>query len=160
LWGWVHTTPFKTHSFHTKLGLGQGTNNYAELLTLKLLLTFAKEKDLRHIQIFGDSMIVVNWARKLQKCHNIFLLPILEDTFRLLENFDTVTISHVYRNRNMVADALSKAGLHLALGHWDITEHKNGNSQNFYHRPFIDTTTQQQIHNMNNKNNNNIKNPH
>jgi hypothetical protein len=43
----------------------------------------------------------------------------------------------------MVVDALSKAGLQLALGLWDITKHKNGNSQKFYHRPFIDTTTQQ-----------------
>jgi hypothetical protein len=44
----------------------------------------------------------------------------------------------------MVADALSKAGLTLALGQWDITEHKDGNSQAFYHRPFINTTVQQQ----------------
>jgi ribonuclease HI len=48
------------------LELGQGTNNYAELLTLKLLLLFAKEKELLHLQIFGDSMISINWARKLQ----------------------------------------------------------------------------------------------
>jgi len=89
-------------------------------------------------------MIVVNWARKFYKFHNIFLLPILEDTFWLLENFDMVTFSHVYRNKNMVADALSKVGLHLALGQWDIIEHKNGNSQNLYHRPFIDSTTQQE----------------
>jgi hypothetical protein len=47
-------------SFHIKLGLGQGTNNYADLLTLKLELLFAKEKELWHLQIFGDSMIVVN----------------------------------------------------------------------------------------------------
>jgi hypothetical protein len=99
-----------------------------KLLTLKLLLAFAKENDLRHIQIFGDSQIVVKWARKIQKCHNIFLLPILEDTYQLLNFFDSMTISHVYRNKNTVADALSKAGLQLALGQWDITEHKNGDT--------------------------------
>jgi hypothetical protein len=58
----LHLT--SSHSFHTKLGLGQGTNNHAELLTLKLLLAFAKENDLRHIQIFGDSQIVVNWGKE------------------------------------------------------------------------------------------------
>jgi hypothetical protein len=89
-------------------------------------------------------MIVVNWAWKFQKFHNIFLLPILEDTFWLLEMFYMVTLSHVYRNKNMVVDSLSKTRLHLALGHWDITEHKNGNSQNLYHRPFIDSRTQQE----------------
>jgi hypothetical protein len=105
------------------LGLGQGTNNYVELLTLKLLVLFAKEKELLHFQIFGDSMIAINWERKLQQCHNIFLLPILEDILHMMEEFDTVTISHVYRNMNMnmVADALSKAGLPLALVQWHIT---------------------------------------
>jgi hypothetical protein len=126
------------------LGLGQGTNNYAELLTLKLLLLFAKEKDLRHLQIFGDSMFIVNWARKLQQCHNIFLLPILEDILRLMEEFDTMTIFHIYRNMNMVAGALSKAGLPVALGQWHITKHKDGYSQSYYHQPFINTTVQQQ----------------
>jgi ribonuclease HI len=123
--------------------LGQGTNNHAELLTLKILLTFAKENDLRHIQIFGDSQIVVNWARKNQNCHNIFLLPILEDTYQLLNSFDSMTISHVYRNMNTIADALSKDGLQLALGQWDITEHIGGDTIFFYHQPFIDSTTHQ-----------------
>ena len=127
--------------FQTKLGR---TNNHAELLTLKLLLDFAKENNLWHIQIFGDSQIVVNWTRKIQKCHNIFLLPILEDTHQLLIYFDSLTISHVYRNRNIVADALSKDGLQLALGQWDITEHKNGDTIFFYHRPFIESSTLQQ----------------
>ena len=51
---------YDNHFFKIKMGLGQGTNNHVELLTLKLLLTFAKENDLRHIQIFRDSLIVVN----------------------------------------------------------------------------------------------------
>ena len=32
----------ENHFFHLKMGLGRGTNNYAELLSLKLLLLFAK----------------------------------------------------------------------------------------------------------------------
>jgi len=31
-----------THYFHSKLGLGLGTNNHGELLTLKFLLSFKK----------------------------------------------------------------------------------------------------------------------
>jgi ribonuclease HI len=134
----------ENHSFHLKLGLGQGTNNYVELLTLKLLLLFTKEKEILHLQIYGDSMNVINWARKLQQCHNIFLLPILEDIFRLLEEFDTVVISHVYRNMNVVADALSKAGLPLTLGQWHITEFKEDETHAFYHRPFIEASEQPQ----------------
>jgi hypothetical protein len=50
----------ENHSFHLKLRLGQGTNNYVELLTLKLLLLFSKEKEILHLQLYGDSMNFIN----------------------------------------------------------------------------------------------------
>ena len=43
------------HYFSFKHGLGDGTNNTAELCALKLLLTLAKMKDYEKINIFGDS---------------------------------------------------------------------------------------------------------
>jgi ribonuclease HI len=110
------------------MGLGSGTNNYVELMALKLLLLFTREKGIQQIHIFGDSMNVINWARKHQTCHNIFLCPILEEIFRLMDTFDTLVISHVYRDRNMVADSLSKEGLLLSLGQWHITK-KKGKTQ-------------------------------
>jgi ribonuclease HI len=126
------------HSFHLKMGLGRGTNNYVELMALKLLLLFTREKGIQQIQIFGDSMNVINWTRKHQTCHNIFLCPILEEIFRLLDTFDTVVISHVYRDKNLVADSLSKEGLQLSQGQWHITETKGEDTNAFYHRPFIE----------------------
>jgi ribonuclease HI len=138
----LHLT--ENHCFHIKMGMGRGTNNYAELLALKLLLLFSREKEIHHIQIFGDSMNVINWARKHQICHNIFLIPILEDIFRMMDVFDSLVISHVYRDRNMVADTLSKDGLQLTLGQWHFTEHKGEDSYAFYHRPFIEDHGQTQ----------------
>jgi ribonuclease HI len=76
------------HFFNLKLGLGPGTNNYAELMALKLLLNFAGEKGIRSIQIFGDSMVVINWVNKTQRCHNIILLPILEEVFIILASYE------------------------------------------------------------------------
>jgi ribonuclease HI len=111
------------------MGLEKGTNNYVELVSLKLLLLFSKEKGLQQLQMFGDSMNVINWTRKHQTCHSVFLSPILEEIFRLLDTFDTVVISHVYRGRNLVADSLSKEGLHLLQGQWHITEKKKGKTQ-------------------------------
>jgi hypothetical protein len=104
---------------------------------LKLLLLFSREKEIHHIKIFGDSMDAINWARKLQICHNIFLMPILEDIFHLKDIFDSLVISHVYRDKNMVADTLSKAGLQLTLGQWQL-EYKGEDTYAFYHRPFIE----------------------
>ena len=52
-----------THFFELTVGLGEGTNNYAELLSLKLLLIFAAKKGCQNINIYGDSMNVINWTR-------------------------------------------------------------------------------------------------
>ena len=71
------------HSYRLKWGLGTRTNNKLELLALYMLLIFAHEKGLRRLQIFGDSMIVINWINNAQRCHNIQLTPILEEVTQL-----------------------------------------------------------------------------
>ena len=38
----------ENHCFHLKMGLGIGTNNYVELLALKLLLLFSREKGIQY----------------------------------------------------------------------------------------------------------------
>ena len=48
------------HYITFKAGLGVGTNNFAELFALKLLISLALKKQIKHIQIFGDSMLVIN----------------------------------------------------------------------------------------------------
>jgi ribonuclease HI len=120
------------------MGLGRGTNNFAELMSLKLILLFAREKELHHLQIFGDFIIVINWTNKQQNCHSILLNPILEEIHKLMDTFDMVAISHVYRDRNMVANSLSKEGLHLPQGQWHITKKKGEDTNALYHMPFIE----------------------
>jgi len=48
-----------SHFFTLKAGLGNGTNNYFELLALKLLILFAVEKGCRTLQVFGDSLDII-----------------------------------------------------------------------------------------------------
>jgi ribonuclease HI len=48
-----------------KIGLGPGTNNFFELMSLKLLLLFTGEKGIWSIQLFGNSTNVINWVRTL-----------------------------------------------------------------------------------------------
>ena len=67
------------HFFHLKFGLGEGTNNRAELRTLYMLLIFAHENGIQGIQIFGESMIIINWINQTQRCHNIYLKFVLEE---------------------------------------------------------------------------------
>ena len=100
------------------MGLGAGTNNYAELMTLKLLLHFALEKGCRNLQIFGDSLIIINWVNKVQHCRTLALTTLYEEVNKLWTNFDHISCRHVYRERNALADRLSKEGVKMALKTW------------------------------------------
>jgi ribonuclease HI len=116
----------QNHYFKISMGLGPGTNNRAELMALKLLLLFVVDKNISSLQIFGDSLLVISWIQKTQRCHNILLAPLIEEIFRILIAFDTYSIRHVYRERNREADALSKQGLQIAMGQWECIEYQNG----------------------------------
>jgi len=52
--------------FKLAMGLGNGTNNFIEIMALKVLLLFSKEKKVHSMKIFGDSMLFINWERKSQ----------------------------------------------------------------------------------------------
>jgi ribonuclease HI len=116
----------ESHCFKLKWGLGPGSNNYAELMALKLLLTFVGEKGINNLQLFGDSMVIINWIRKIQKCHNIRLQPLLAEVFIILDTYTNFSIRHVYRERNEDVDKLSKEGLLLVHGQWHILETRDG----------------------------------
>ena len=63
----------ENHSFELMVGLGEGSNNYLELLSLKILLIFAAEKGYRTLNVCGDSMNVIKWTKGVQLCRNIRL---------------------------------------------------------------------------------------
>lgn len=45
-----------SHFFQIKYGLGSDTNNYAEIMALKILLLFALKKGYENYKFFGNSM--------------------------------------------------------------------------------------------------------
>ena len=49
------------HFFCFKLGLGHSTNTRSKLLALWTLLHCAKCMGLPHLQILGDSAVIINW---------------------------------------------------------------------------------------------------
>ena len=120
------------------MGLDFRTNNHTELMALKLLLCFAIERNCKKLQVFGDSLVVINWINKIQKCRNTSLAALFEEVSRLLTNFESLTLKHVYREQNMDADRLSKARINLAGGTWKFIETKETTANDFYHRSFMD----------------------
>ena len=114
-----------------------GTNNYAELMTLKLLLCFAIERNCRQLQVYGDSMVVIKCMTKIQKCRTTSLDALFEDTTHSLSFFESISFTHVYRDRNKEDDRLSKKGLTLQWGEWKILETQDFKATKYLHKPFI-----------------------
>ena len=137
MWGGATLFLNPTHHFQISMGLGSGTNNYAELMALKLLLCFAIESNCKKLQVFGDSLVIINWINKIQKCRNTSLDALFEKVSRLLANFESLSLKHLYKEGNMEADRLSKAGINLEWGSWKITEIKEIEASEFYHGPFL-----------------------
>lgn len=73
------------------VGIGSCTNNFAELLSLKLLCWLI-QLGIVSVQIFGDSMSVINWFNKSQRCQNHVLIPIIEEILLLKMSFDILTV--------------------------------------------------------------------
>ena len=138
MWGGAILHMAENHSFELMVGLGEGGNNRAELLSLKILLIFATEKGCRNLKVFGDSLNVINWVMRIQACRDLILQNILLSIWDIINSFDSISCTHVYRENNCQADTASKAGLQLDTGVWKIKEQLDDDVSEFYHRPFIE----------------------
>ena len=116
----------ESHYFSLSMGLGVGTNNFAEIMSLKFLLIFVVEKGIKRLTVLGDSMNVINWTNQTQTIQAV------------IQTLDIFSCRHVYRENNQKADQASKEGLLLELGTWKINEERDGQSFAYYHRPFMD----------------------
>ena len=126
------------HFFILTMGLGAGSNNYSEMLSLKLLLIFTTDKGCRALNVFGDSMNVINWTMGTQMCRNLLLTNMLATISDINGSFDSFSCRHVYREVIKEADKALKEGLLLTLGQWKVLEQVDGDAHEFYHRPFIE----------------------
>jgi ribonuclease HI len=99
-----------SHYYSMTFGFGTGTNNFAELMSLKLLIAFAIEKGCHSLNVFGDSLNVINWIRGTQRCSNTRLATLVEDITRLQTSFDSLICQHVYRENNKEATGGRKRG--------------------------------------------------
>lgn len=62
-----------SHYFKFKDCLGNGTNNYAELMVFRSLMMVAGAKGIDRLQIYGDSMFVIKWMNNDKQIQDITL---------------------------------------------------------------------------------------
>jgi ribonuclease HI len=96
--------------------LGITTNNQAEYTALKLALEECIKMGVRRVQVYMDSLLVVNQIKGIFKVRNRDLWPIHDAIKQLIPKFDEISFSHVPREFNKLADAAVNRALdeHLA----------------------------------------------
>ena len=96
--------------------LGVTTNNQAEYTALKLALEEAHKMGARDVQVYMDSLLVVNQMKGIFKVKNRDLWPIHDAIKQLAKGFRKIEYSHVPREFNKLADAAVNRALDDHLG--------------------------------------------
>lgn len=96
--------------------LGVTTNNQAEYTALKLGLEEALRLGAREIDVFMDSLLVVNQMKGIFKIRNRDLWPIHDAIKTLSTKFKHISFTHVPRELNKLADAAVNRALDDELG--------------------------------------------
>lgn len=86
--------------------VGVTTNNQAEYKALIFGLQAAIELGVKSIQIYMDSLLVVNQVQGIWKIKKAELIPLQSKIKELLTEFDEFSLSHVPRALNKEADAM------------------------------------------------------
>jgi len=85
--------------------LGITTNNQAEYQSLKFGLEEARKLGAQEVEVYMDSLLVINQMKGIFKVKNRDLWPIHETIKELAKSFKNITFSHVPRELNKLADA-------------------------------------------------------
>jgi ribonuclease HI len=92
-------------------GIGHATNNVAEYRALLEGLSLAAEHGARRLDVFSDSLLMVEQMKGRYKVRNPGLQPLFERARQLVRGFDKVTFTAVRRERNKAADALANQAM-------------------------------------------------
>ena len=93
--------------FEGKNGLGVCTNNYAEYKGLQCGIELAIKKKIKRLNVFGDSLLVINQMTRKWECRHETLRVIFDDVSVMLKTFVKITFNHVPRTKNSIADSLA-----------------------------------------------------
>ncbi|XP_026396012.1 uncharacterized protein LOC113290646 [Papaver somniferum] len=93
-----------SHSF--KLDF-QCTNNSAEYEAFLIVLSLAKQAGATHLEVRGDSKLLVNQMNGVYPLKEVTLAPYRSEAQKLLKYFADATITHIGRNNNKHADFLA-----------------------------------------------------
>ena len=91
--------------------IGNRTNNQSEYSALILGLKEALSRNIKQLQVYGDSLLVINQVTGKFQVKNVLLQELYKEAVNLIAKFDYIELSHVYRQFNKRADELSNLAL-------------------------------------------------
>ena len=86
--------------------IGESTNNDAEYKALLEGIGSLKEMKVKSVSCFLDSELVVKQLNGLYKVKNTNIKTLWKNIKELEKNFDSITYTHVKRDKNYEADAI------------------------------------------------------
>jgi ribonuclease HI len=93
--------------------IGNKTNNQSEYSALILGLNEAISQNIKQLQVYGDSLLVISQVTGQFKVNNILLKELHQEVIKLTKNFDYIAFNHIYRDKNKRADQLSNMALDI-----------------------------------------------
>ena len=106
----------ESHHFEFALGVRYGTNTKAEMLSLWDFLLSSQMTGIPLSHVYGDSQVIINWAKGSTALSPPDLLHWCRETKKLILSFQDLLFTHIYREHNQTADRLSKTALSYPLG--------------------------------------------
>ena len=91
------------------------SENVAEYQALIVGLQMALDMKISYLEVYGDSKLVINQLLTHYEVKHEGLIPYFQMAMRLIEKFDKVSLEHIPRNENRMADALANLATMLAL---------------------------------------------
>ena len=93
--------------FQSAKYLPKATNNFAEYTGILNGLKKAHQLGIKNLKVYGDSMLVTKQLNLEYKVKNELLRELYAECLLLMSEFDDISINHVYRDKNVAADALA-----------------------------------------------------
>jgi hypothetical protein len=108
------------------------SNNVAECEALVNGLRIAIELGVRHLDVHGDSQLVIDQVMKNSNCHDPKMEAYYNEVWRLEDKFHGLELNHIARRYNEAADELTKIASNWATVPPDVFSRD-------LHRPSVDT---------------------
>jgi len=112
---WIAPVPGRDAEEHYQ-ALGTTTNNVAEYRALLLALTRAEALGADEVEIFSDSLLLVQQVNGAYRVKADHLKPLVAEAVRRAKGFRRFAISHVPREQNKKADRLANLGADASGG--------------------------------------------